>query len=777
MKFLFSAALSFLSTLLATVFLASPSRAAEPEFPAEQVEFFEKKIRPLLAQHCYECHSGKSKKLEGELRLDGRSLALKGGESGAAVVPGKAKESLLIEAVLWESTEMPPKGKLKPGEIAALTEWIEMGAPWAGDSAEAVASEPKGYDWHKWRHEHWSFQPVRKPDSPQVADASWAKNEIDKFILVKLQEAKLPPSKLAAPQTLIRRAYFDLIGLPPTPEPVEQFVAACEIDADAAFKKLVDKLLESPQYGERWGRHWLDVARYSDGLGGFLDNAALPNAWRYRDWVVNAFNHDMPYDQFVMKQIAGDLIDDGQAAVATGFFALGPTYRSDGGDAEATAEAMAETLSDRIDTLGRGMLAMTLACSRCHDHKFDPLPQDNYYSLAGVFKNTRIVQKPLATPKIVTTYHAHQNLIRGLEKKIRDQQNVAKKAKRKLNPEETKLDAQWKAELDQLKKSAPPMYPVVHALNDSGAGDMHVAIRGDLRKKGVLAPRGFLQILAEDQPRRFTKGSGRLELAEAVADPNNPLTARVFVNRVWMQHFGRALVRTPSNFGSLGEEPTHPELLDWLTATFIESGWSVKGLHRAIMSSAAYRMSSDMNKDAFSKDGDNRLVWRMNPRRLDVESWRDALLAVTGELDQTSGGPPIDNVNNLRRTLYFKVSRAGDRFSTDEFLRLFDFPMMRATVAKRPTSIVPQQFLFMMNSEFMYRRAETLVARLTKEAPDDEQRIDRAYRLLYGRSPTSQEVAIGTAFVNADGESSQVAARWRQYAQVLLSANEFMYVQ
>lgn len=778
------------SLLTAIIFLllGNMGLAAENEekFSPEQIEFFESKVRPLLAKHCYECHSKKTKNLKGGLRLDGRASAIKGGDSGPAVVFGKPEESLFIEAIRWESVEMPPKAKLPDEQIAVLVKWIEMGAPWPPNDDQPQSDIPEHYEWGKLRKAHWAFRPVRKPALPKIKNTTGAHNEIDRFILARLERAGLQPSPPADPRTLIRRISFDLIGLPPTPAEVDEFVRACDAESSpggalpqAAVRKVLDRLLASPHYGERWGRHWLDVARYSDGYGGFLDSAGLPAAWRYRDWVVAALNRDLPFDQFVKQQIAGDLMNVDGGATATGFFALGPTYRSDGGDPDSVAQAKSETLDDRIDTLSRGFLGLTVSCARCHAHKFDPIPQRDYYSLAGVFNNTGARETPLVPPEVVKAYNDHQQSIKNLEKQLKQQADAVKKEKREPNDAEQKQGAEWKAELERLKKTAPPKYAFAHALTDGGSADMHVAIRGNLRKPGELAPRSFLRILVGEDPPQFKQGSGRLELAAAVADANNPLTARVFVNRVWLHHFGRGLVRTPSNFGSLGEEPTHPELLDWLAVHLRESGWSVKQLHRTMMLSAAYQMSSRFDERSFNTDGENRLVWRMNSRRLDVEAWRDSLLDVTGELDRAIGGPPSDSLNSRRRTLYFTVSRNGDRFASDTFLRLFDFPIMRATVAKRSTSIVPQQYLFLMNSSFMAERSQALLKRLEQDADDNDQRIQLAYRVLYGRLPSDEELRLGLEFVSPaqQAESNPPTSLWQQYVQVLLSANEFMYVQ
>ena len=726
-------------------------------FTPGQIEFFETNIRPLLVERCFSCHSAKAAKLKAGLYMDSREALLKGGESGVAIVPGKPDKSLIIAAVRYESYEMPPDGKLRDEEIASLTKWVEMGAPWpVGQPSSLPTENVTDYDWAELRNGHWAWKPVSRPEIPASDKSSTrSQNSIDHFVYRKLSEAGLSPSEAAPAEVLVRRLFLDLTGLPPTPEQVNSFKTTVAADRKAAIAETVDQLLKSPHYGERWGRHWLDVARYSDGFGGFLDSSGLPEAWRYRDWVVNAFNSDMPYDEFVRRQIAGDLLSTShESAIATGFFALGPTYRSDGGDPEAVAQAKSETLDDRLDTLSRGFMAITVACARCHDHKFDPIPHKDYYSLAGVFNNSAINQFPLADDAVVKTYRDAQKVINDQQKMINDLKNLAKKEKRKLSDEEQNQIDEWNKTLAELKKAAPPMYETAHALRDSGSGDMKVALRGDLRKPGEVAPRQFLRLLSSDDPARFTKGSGRLELADAVANSENPLTARVIVNRIWQHHFGKALVRSPSNFGTLGQKPTHPELLDWLAAEFVESGWSIKSLHRLILTSATWQQSSRIREDGFNQDGDNRLIWRMNPRRMDAESWRDSQLFVTGELDETFGGRPIDNITaSSRRTIYAKVSRNGDRFASDSFLRLFDFPQMRATVAERPETIVPQQYLFMMNSDFMVARAKALVARVSEGTSDSEgARISKAYQLLYGRAATRNEVAIGLQFLSQTSE-------------------------
>ena len=741
---------------------------------AEQLTFFEQKIRPVLAENCYKCHSARAKKLKAELRLDSRAGLLKGGETGPVVVPGKPEARLLIRAVVYldSELEMPPTKKLPDRVIADLQEWIRMGAPWPEEKpSTGDKTETGSRDWDKLRLESWAFRPITKPTPPQTKNPDLVNNPIDSFVLEKIEARGLKPLGKAAGRVLLRRIYIDLTGLPPTPAEVEAFLGDKRPDA---LNHVVDSLLDSPHYGERWARHWRDTARYSDGLGGCGDNGPLPGAWHYRDWVVDCFNRDLPYDQFVKHQIAGDLIDEPLAFYGTGFFAIGPNYKSDGGDPEAKAQAEAETLADRIDTFSRAFLGLTVQCARCHDHIFDPIPQKDYYSIAGIFKNSKSHKRPAASAEITKRFNEHQKAIKGLEEKIKNwnNQNTPDPDGKLDKSELTKLQQ----ELQRLKTTIPKKPGgEVHVLAESGNKDMHVAIRGDLRKKGELAPRRFLTIMAGEKGPTFKQGSGRKELAEAMFEAGKPLASRVMVNRIWQYHFGHGLVRTPSNFGKLGERPSHPELLDWLASAFEESGWSIKHLHRLIISSATYQRSSGFNQDNFDSDGDNRLLWRMSPRRMEIEAWRDSLLAVTGELDRTIGGKPTDKIFDVkRRTLYTTISRNGDRFASDEFLRLFDFPSPSSTAPKRITSTVPQQYLFMLNSPFMIARAKALSERLQKEEKDDKARIELAYALLYGRPPAKVEIQIGLGFLS--GKEGKIP-RFQQYAQVLLSAHEFIQVR
>ena len=739
---------------------------------SQHFEFFESKVRPILVNNCYECHSGLAEPERSGLRLDSRDAILKGGEHGPAIILGNPDESRMIRYVRHQGKKMPALGKpkLSGPEIEALVKWVELRAPWP---KAAVVPTTDNYDWPNAR-KHWAWRPVKKVTPPTVSGAR-VRNPIDQFVARGLHNSGLRQSPEAKASVFVRRVFLDLVGLPPTPDELREWTqqlggnSASELN-NQAVSVLVDSLLSRPQYGERWGRHWLDVARYSDAGGWTQDNRSHPKAWQFRDWVVRAFNADLPYEEFVRSQITGDKMAR-SAAAGTGFFALGPTYASDGGDPESIAQAKSETLDDRVDTFSRAFLGLTLACARCHDHKFDPIPIQDYYSIAGVFNNTRESETPLAKKKVIDAYHNARKPIDALHDKIR-------KAKKQPQSDEIKKQiANWQMEVKELEAKAPPKFEFAHTLRDAGSEDMKVALRGNAMKPGKVAPRRFLRIVAGKDREHFNQGSGREQLAKAVVDPTNPLTARVFVNRVWQHHLGQGLVRSPDNFGVLGQVPTHPELLDWLSATFIESGWSTKALHRLILTSATYRSSSVFDETSFASDGDNRSLWRMTPRRMDVETWRDSLLAVTGELDlQIGGGPIQDIVASNRRTLYAKVSRNAPLVS-DKFLRLFDFPIPRASAAKRTSNVIPQQFLFMMNSEFMLDRARALSRRLERESDDMITRIARAYSLLYGRSPTDREQRLAKEFLKGTQPAASRLSRWQQYCQTLLSANEFMYIR
>ncbi|MDX1944052.1 MAG: PSD1 and planctomycete cytochrome C domain-containing protein [Pirellulaceae bacterium] len=734
--------------------------AAPAEFSAEQIEFFEKSVRPVLVERCHQCHA--ASKQEGELRLDSREAILAGGDSGPAAIPGEPEKSLLIAAIHFadDGPQMPPKGKLDGDKIAALTRWVKLGLPWPQAAPERPPTAPASTTFHirPADRQFWSLVPVRMPELPPVSDPSWPQTNVDRFILAKLEASGRQPAPPADPRALIRRLSFDLTGLPPTPEEVDAFVLAFSPsptpplshsqqaeresgrggERGKAIAALVDKLLDSPHYGERMARLWLDVARYGEDQAHTFQARQYPQGFRYRDWVVAAFNRDLPYDDFLRQQIAADLLDGPdktERLAALGFFACGPVYYGDKNGMDQVA--------DRIDTLTRGMLGLTVACARCHDHKFDPISTVDYYALAGIFASTDYVELPLVSAAE----------IEASEKTLSEQ--------------------------ERKNKNRPKKYPFLHAIADQPTPrNMRVHLRGNAETLGEEAPRRFVEVLAGDSPQPFTRGSGRQELAEAIASPDNPLTPRVLVNRLWQQHFGRGLVRTASNFGILGERPTHPEMLDYLAAKFVASGWSIKALQREIVLSATYQQSAFADEASRETDPENLLVGRMNRRRLEVEAWRDALLAVTGRLDDRIGGPPVDlaDANNRRRTLYAKISR----HELDPLLRLFDFPDPNITSDQRAVTTVPLQQLFVLNSDFMTAAAQALAGRLQGETADDASRIQRAYELLYSRPASEREVAIGREFLSATDESVETKkvrlTRWERYAQALLAANEFMYV-
>jgi hypothetical protein len=762
---------------------SAPLRAGEADGTPEpaNLDFFEAKVRPLLVANCLECHG--PNKHKSDLRLDSREAILKGGETGPAIVPGKPQESLLVEAIRYDgSIQMPPRGRLAREDVAALAEWVRQGAPWPQPRPDLAvrrltpASARTGADISAKDQNFWSFRPVREPSPPAIHNDSWPRSPIDRFVLSKLEVAGLKPSPPADRRTLIRRVTFDLIGLPPAPAEIDVFLAD---RSPEALAKAVDRLLSSPRYGERWARHWLDLARYGEDQAHSFQPRLYPYGFRYRDWLITALNRDMSYDRFLREQIAGDLLPDSgrqERLPALGFFALGPVYY---GDAKQF-----DQYADRIDTLSRAALGLTVACARCHDHKYDPIPTTDYYALAGVFASTEYVEAPFAPKEQVDAYEKAQ----GAVQKKTQELNAYLKAEAdrlKLKVPRTQIeknlpaDSRKKAfslrkEVEALKRTVPPKYPVIHTLADvREPRNLKVLVRGNPETPGAEVPRRFLTVLGGES-QYFSQGSGRLELAEAITSPANPLTARVLVNRVWQHHFGRGLVATASNFGALGERPTHPELLDWLASRFMERGWSLKTLHREIILSATYQQSCGSDDRASQIDPANTLLWRMNRRRLEVEPWRDAVLAVSGRLDPAIGGPSVklEADGNCRRTCYAAISR----HDLAPLLRLFDFPDPNITSGGRVETTVPLQQLFVLNSEFMVQSARALVDRLTASpASDDAARIRQAYLWLYGRPSTPREIATGLGYLQT-GVTGGGLSRWERYAQALLAANEFAYV-
>jgi len=902
------------------VWIFLPGLLAAAPLPGGPADFFETRIRPLLANKCFACHT--DAKLGG-LRLDSRDAIVRGGKTGPAIVPGKPEESLLIQAVSrrHERLKMPPTDPLAEPEVADLAAWVKMGAVWPSTPA-TDAPKAGGYVISPEKREFWSFQPIRKPGLPAVRNTGWARNAIDRFVLAKLEQKGIAPIEEADRTTLIRRATFDLTGLPPAPEEVDAFVSD---PSPGAFDKVVSRLLESPRYGERWGRYWLDFARYADGALGASKDTPYENAYRYRNWVIASLNQDLPYNRMLEAQIAADLFEESDKHK----YLPGLGFQALGGDTH-----------ERLDVTTKTFLGLTVGCAQCHDHKFDPIPAADYYSLYGVLASTADHKIPLVADEQVQVYkkakerveqrqeqvddfvrlrsvelgemlvldtsryltaswdklHGKEPAMVGLEAQILDrwvtylkdppkdhsnlkpwydmvargpgavsreelqafadgfQQQVvalfaqkheiddrnyvklggAKGAKDERTRQYTNLESleiekyylwrdlasdpfqrngvffpggiyyygvtsrmrrdfevrgvgvpevkdidlflsgQWqrhldrmRAELETLKKAMPPEYPFLHGVRDSDKpANARIHIRGDEKTLGEEAPRRFLSVLGEGIPKPFTQGSGRLELAKAIAA--HPLAARVMANRVWLGHFGQGIVRSPSNFGQLGERPTHPELLEYLSARLIESGWSLKALHREIMLSAAYALSTKHSEQHSAVDPENRLFWRANlSPRLDAESLRDSMLFVAGRLSLESGGSPLPlDDANTRRTIYGYVGRT----ILDPMLSLFDFPNPNNTSEQRSVTLGPMQRLYFMNNEFVARQADAFAERIKRVGQNDEERIQMAYRLAFGRSPSRDETRMSKDFLRVSGGA------WSQFSQALLTSAEFSSV-
>ena len=777
----------------------------------EGARFFESKIRPILVKHCYECHG--SDLQENKLRVDSLEALNRGGKAGSFIVAGKPEKSLLIAAIGYQvpDLQMPPDKKLGEREIADLTAWVKMGAPHPDRQPGGPAVVEK-FDLAEGK-KFWSFQPVVDHPSPAVKDTAWAKNAIDPFILQPLEAKGLKPAPPADKLTLLRRATFDLTGLPPTPAEIAAFL---QDDSPTAFAAVIDRLLESPHYGERWGRHWLDVARYADS-NGLDENIAHGNAWRYRDYVIRSLNADKPYDQFLLEQLAGDLLPADNTAVrqerliATGFLALGPKVLA---EVDETKMEM-DILDEQVDTVGRALLGLTFGCARCHDHKFDPIRAEDYYALAGIFKSTRTMEhfkkiarwweNPLASPAEVQRKAALDKLVAeqkaaldALLKKSKDELQAKLKPGEQLPKEfEGQLTAEVQTELKvrreelaRLTASAPAI-PTAMGVSEGQITDVPVHIRGSHLALGEVVPRGFPIVLAStDQPKLPADRSGRLELAQWLTRKDHPLTSRVMVNRIWRWHFGQGLVSTPDNFGKLGDRPSHPELLDWLALRFMEGGWSVKQMHRLLMLSQAYQMSSAHDAKGSAADPENRLYWRMPLRRLEAEEIRDALLASSGLLDRAPATSLL-HVNN-REFLFDHTSKDGTKY--DSLKRSIYLPVIRnnlydvfqlfdatdATVldGNRATTVVAPQALFMLNSDLVLAASKNLAENVIAETASPSARIESLYLRTFGRSPTPREVERAMAYVEKLGASGKDEAEaWASFGHVLMSANEFIYLR
>ena len=936
---------ALLSLILLPV-LAAAVVADEPD--AAGIEFFEKKIRPLFVQHCYECHS-ESKKVKGGLQLDSRSGWTKGGDSGPAIVPGNLDESLLIEAVRYDGDfQMPPKGKLPGSAIRDLEEWVKRGAP-DPRTGKPAASAATTIDLEAGR-QFWSYRPIARPEVPAVQHAAWPRSDIDRFILAALEAKNLKPSPEADRTTLVRRLYFDLIGLPPTPEQIDAFVAD---ESPNAYEELVDRLLASPQFGERWGRHWLDVVRYAESLT--LRGFVFKEAWRYRDYVIDTFNADRPFDQFLREQVAGDLLPAGsledrqRQVIATTFLVLGNNNLEE----QDKQQLVMDVVDEQLDVIGRGLLAQTITCARCHDHKFDPIPTKDYYALAGILKNSRSLEHanvskwlevPLPVePEREAVYKAHDETVADLQGKIKSLKQALAKAdaaKGQTGPavlaaadlpgvivddSQAKKVGNWKAsqfnkryigdgyihdedrekgqktltflpelpkagryevrlaynggesrsatvpvtvfsadgektitvnqkdvppidgrfislgqfrfelngqgfvivsnedtqghviadavqflpiedaatsdakavakaspadsqsgdEIKQLEKqlkdlqaSGPKRPMAMTVLEEKDIADTYIHVRGSVHNKGETVPRGFLQVATPaEAPQVSAKQSGRKELAEWMTSPDNPLPARVMANRVWHWLMGAGLVRTTDNFGTTGERPSHPELLDHLATRFMDSRWSTKQLIREIVCSQTYRQVSATSPAGQAADPENRLLWRMNRRRLDAECLRDAILSADRTLVLDQGGPSYPDdlaadygfvYTGLRRSVYAPVFRNA----LPELFEAFDFADPSLVSGARTTSTVAPQALFLMNHPFVIEHARTAAKRLQTDVTSDGERIRLAYRRILGREPTDGERDVALRFLMTGDDTALP-----QLVQSLFASIDFRYVR
>ena len=948
----FAPTVSFVGAWIVLFVLAPYGLSAEQSFSPENVAFFERKVRPVLFERCVKCHG--PTKQESGLRLDSRTAILKGGDSGPAARGGTPRSSVLIEAVRGSGDlKMPPDEPLKPAEIDALVKWVRLGLPWPNEETSTAAGATAD--------SHWAFQPVVRPRVPVEKDTDWAKSEIDRFVLSRLDQAGLSPAAEASARALIRRATFDLTGLPPTVEEVARFEAEYSAEPEVTYRQLIDRLLDSPHYGERQGRNWLDVARYADNKGYvFFEEKEFPWAWTYRDWVIRSFNEDLPYDQFVTQQLAADLLNTGNqptgnaednksdrgSLAAMGFLTLGARFMNNTHD----------IMDDRIDVVTRGLMGLTVTCARCHDHKFDPIPQADYYSLYGIFRSSH---EPTLRPLFESTpdteeYRAFEQgmvervaalrkfedgqrelIMKGARERAADYLLAVHRKRNQPSTENFMLLAdkgglipavihRWEGHLKLARRNNDPVWTLWHRLSDlpeegfevaaadlvktivpagdapnekpansaatftvnrmvldaflksppksmadvaqhygalfkdvdqkwtdalkqAGSQQQPAALpdgdvealrqvlygadsppmipkqlgwgfldlipdrptqaefkkligevekwsrtgpgappramvlvdsevpyqpvifqRGNPNREGRAVPRRIPEILASSERPEFNTGSGRLELARAIIDPANPLTARVFVNRIWKQHFGTGIVDTPSDFGLRSSAPTHPELLDWLASEFVAGGWSVKKLHRLILNSAVYRQSAEATPAAVSRamtvDAANRLLWKYPRRRLDFESTRDSLLAVSGTLDRQLGGPASNVLNGFvpRRTVYGFVNR----MDLPGLMRAFDFPEPAATSPGRETTTIAPQALYFLNNDFVTECARRLLTRPEivslsepRLVPD---RIHKVYRILFSRDATAEEIAVATAFLKRPkkADTSAAAKTW-----------------
>ena len=812
------------------------TKAKDAGFDDESIKFFEEKVQPILEKSCLECHGKDPDDLGGSLALISRAAILKGGDSGPAIDLEDHSDSLLLEAVNYEFYEMPPSGKLPQAEIDILTKWVKMGAPWTAASADKVVEsnhmEPEVNEQSK---QFWSFQKVERPVVPTVKNEQWITNEIDNFILARLESKGLAPANEASKQTLIRRVYYDLIGLPPTPEEVKAFVAD---ESPDAYRQLVERLLASPHYGEKWGRHWLDLVRYAES-NSFERDGTKPYVWRYRDYVIRAFNNDKPYDRFLIEQLAGDELPDAGAEqiIATGYYRLG---QWDDEPADPTL-AMYDDLDDILATTSQAMMGLTVNCARCHNHKIDPIRTQDYYSMLAFFRNVRrygvrahetvldastrkIEREGKPDPEEVAEYNRK---LERVEKRIKEIEDIVKKDFEPVEHEDFQYDKNRerlvgkrveskvisKKQFEsyrrqryfrkQLLDNPPTMYRVLCVNeHDTTPPQTHVMIRGNAHAKGDPVDPAFISVLSPPEPEISpvpgNNSSGRrLALAKWIASPGHPLTSRVMVNRIWQHHFGRGIVRTTNDFGFQGTKPTHPELLDWLAAEFVEDGWSVKNMHRLIMNSRTYKMAYVKNDSASTVDPLNDLFWRFDMRRLTAEEIRDSILAVSGRLNKKkmygesvfvklsqevlegqsmpgAGWGKSSVEDQLRRSIYIHVKRSLQV----PLLAAFDVADTDTTCPVRFNTTQPTQALHLLNSEFTNDEAEEFAKIIKDQFGTTEDQVREILTRVTQRDPTSAEVSQGLELIEQwqtqDGLSDDQALKY--FCLVAFNLNEFIFV-
>lgn len=762
-------------------FMATSLFAADMQ--PEQRAFFESKIRPVLVKHCYECHSVGAKKIGGKLLLDSPGEMIEGGESGPAVIPGKPDECTIIQALRYDGLEMPPKHRLPESVVNDFVTWVKMGAPDPRENAPMMTKSAAPD-----KAALWSFQPMTNPKLPSIKAKEWPRDAIDAFVLEKIEASGLSPMKDATPAVLVRRLYFDLIGLPPSADEVEAFVADFAKHGRLAVEPLVDSLLGSPHFGERWGRHWLDVARFgeSNGNDGLSRNPSFPHAWRYRDYVIQAFNEDVPYDRFITEQIAGDLLpadspeQRDRQLIATGFLAIG----------SKPAKAMndnfdMDVVADQISVVGSGIMGLSVGCARCHDHKHDPIPTRDYYALAGIFKSTETLWGGAGYEALT----APQTPLHELEA-----------APKVMPPSEVAQVGPVKPSAKKPAKPAfpyPPGTPLAMGVREAKAiADCKINIDGESKKLGPAVPRGFLTACIARGPAIEVKPqqSGRLELARWLTSGGHPQTARVMVNRIWQHLLGHGLVRTPDDFGVYGDRPSHPELLDHLATRFGKDGWSIKRLIRSIVLSRTYQLGSECDERTRAADPNNTLLARHTRRRLDAEALRDAMLVASGDLDDRPGQGSIirhrdllvNQTGNLHqpsshRSVYLLMLRN----SMPPELTAFNLPDGIAVTGKRDVTTLPTQALYLLNSPFLVDQSKHLAARVLSSSDSDAGLIRAAYRHAFTREPSEMEIQRSIKFLRetdaalASGKLSDGIRRqtvWAAFCQVLLASNELRYL-